>query len=428
MKTAEQGNSIPVWDGIVWQQLGERKRNSPEIFSVPEDEQQEGAVVKLLTSLVHDAASAGASDIHIEPFENETMVRMRLNGVLRPFTRLTGEVHPRLIRRIKILAELNIAECRLPQDGHFRVWPEEKNKGCVNIRASIVPTVFGEKAVLRLLTNALVTDNAGSFSMDSESYARFRPLLDSANGLIYVTGPTGSGKSTTLYLILKYLARRDVNIITVEDPIEKNIPGVNQMQVAPGIGLTFETGLRAILRQDPDIIMVGETRDSETANMSIRAAMTGHMVFSTLHARNAVSGIERMAELGVERSLFGETVSCLTAQRLVRTVCPFCAAEVPALPEEERMLGGKYRVRRSTGCAQCGGTGYAGRIAVHEILVVDRTVRRMILNGTVSEEIEEYVRTEQGMKTIREKGLELVREGITTMEEVRKHCFDFENR
>lgn len=390
-----------------------------ELVRIEESESgdPEAPIVKLLSSLLDRAVSTGASDIHIEPFEGKTRVRMRIDGTIVDYVTLERSVHQPLIARIKIMANLDIAERRLPQDGHFRI--RAGQEGHVNIRVSLLPTVFGEKAVLRILAAAAHVDHAEHFGMDDDSYARFLPMLNSPNGIIYLTGPTGSGKSTTLYMVLEYLSRRQVNISTVEDPVEQNVPGINQTQVNPVAGLTFESGLRALLRQDPDIIMVGETRDGETAGISVRAAITGHLVLSTLHTNDAVSSVVRLADMGVDRYLIANSLVGLVAQRLMRKVCPHCAREAAVTPQEQALLGRDIRtVRRGAGCMHCNGTGYRGRVAVHEIVAVDRSIRRMISRGAEAEEIEAYAREHQGMKSLREKGLELVREGVTTPEEL----------
>ena len=390
-----------------------------ELVRIEESESgdPEAPIVKLLSSLLDRAVSTGASDIHIEPFEGKTRVRMRIDGTIVDYVTLERSVHQPLIARIKIMANLDIAERRLPQDGHFRI--RAGQEGHVNIRVSLLPTVFGEKAVLRILAAAGHVDHAEHFGMDDDSYARFLPMLNSPNGIIYLTGPTGSGKSTTLYMVLEYLSRRQVNISTVEDPVEQNVPGINQTQVNPVAGLTFESGLRALLRQDPDIIMVGETRDGETAGISVRAAITGHLVLSTLHTNDAVSSVVRLADMGVDRYLIANSLVGLVAQRLMRKVCPHCARETAVTPQEQALLGRDIRtVRRGAGWMHCNGTGYRGRVAVHEIVAVDRSIRRMISRGAEAEEIEAYAREHQGMKSLREKGLELVREGVTTPEEL----------
>ncbi|WP_371818035.1 GspE/PulE family protein [Pseudoflavonifractor sp. MSJ-37] len=379
----------------------------------------EAPVIKLLNSLLDRAVTTGASDVHIEPYETQTRVRMRLDGAIVDYVTLQRSIHQPLIARIKIMSDLDIAERRLPQDGHFRI---RTNDGtAVNIRVSILPTVFGEKAVLRVLATAGHVDYAEHFGMNEETWQKFVPMLNAPNGIIYITGPTGSGKSTTLYMVLEHLSRRQVNISTIEDPVEKNVPLINQTQVNPVAGLTFEMGLRALLRQDPDIIMVGETRDGETASISVRAAITGHMVLSTLHTNDAISSIVRLQDMGVDSYLIANSLVGLVAQRLVRKVCPHCAEEVEPTPQEQVLLGPDiHTVHRGTGCPQCNGTGYRGRLAIHEIVTIDRTIRRMISKGADVEEIEAYARREQGMRSLKEQGLALVAQGITTPEELLK--------
>ncbi len=380
-----------------------------------ENGDEEAPIIHLLNSLVDRAIKSNASDIHIEPFDRNTKVRMRIDGVIMDYVSLQRNVHQPLIARIKIMANLDIAEKRIPQDGHFRVRTES---GHVNVRVSLMPTVFGEKAVLRLLNTATQLDYGDQFGMDDESYRRFLPLLNSPNGIIYITGPTGSGKSTTLYMILEYLAGRMVNISTIEDPVEKNVPGINQTQVNPVAGLNFEVGLRALLRQDPDIIMVGETRDGETAEISVRAAITGHVVLSTLHTNDAASSIVRLEDMGVENYLIANSLVGLVAQRLMRKVCPNCSQEMDATPEEQKLLGSDVKkIQRGRGCAQCNNTGYRGRIAVHEIIAIDAPLRRMISDHASMEEITAYAREHQHMYTLRENGLKLVKKGISTPEE-----------
>ena len=260
--------------------------------------------------------------------------------------------------------------------------------------------------------------------MDDDSYARFLPMLNSPNGIIYITGPTGSGKSTTLYMVLEYLSHRPVNISTIEDPVEKNVPTVNQTQVNPVAGMTFENGLRALLRQDPDIIMVGETRDGETASIFVRAAITGHIVLSTLHTNDAISSIVRLADMGLDRYLIANSLVGIVAQRLMRKVCPHCARKMAATPAEKQLLGKDVEfVTRGTGCTQCSGTGYRGRIAIHEIVSIDREMRRMISRGAEVDELEEYAKRTQNMQFLRDKGVALVREGVTTPEELVKVAY-----
>lgn len=383
-----------------------------------EDGDDDTPIINLFNSILIRAYNANASDIHIEPFETQTQVRMRLDGVITEFMTLQKNVHNPLIARIKILGDLDIAERRVPQDGHFRISVEGVN---LNVRVSVIPTVFGEKAVLRLLANATAIDHSGTFGMTDNNYQIVKKMLQSPNGIIYLTGPTGSGKSTTLYMILEELAKRSVNISTIEDPVEKNVPKLNQMQVNNIAGLTFDVGLRALLRQDPDIIMVGETRDAETAAISVRAAITGHLVLSTLHTNDAASSVIRLVDMGVEPYMIASSLVGIVAQRLVRKVCPFCSEEGP-MTDQEYVIAGRMipRVKHAKGCRQCNNTGYKGRISIHEILPVDKQVREMITKGATVEEIKQYALKYLGMKTLKASGLELVEQGITTMDELIK--------
>ena len=387
-----------------------------------ENVDEEAPIINLLNSLVERAIKSNASDIHIEPFDRETKVRMRIDGVILEYVSLQRNVHQPLIARIKIMANLDIAEKRIPQDGHFRVRTEN---GHVNIRVSIMPTVFGEKAVLRLLTSSGHLDHADQFGMDDESYRQFLPLLNCPNGIIYITGPTGSGKSTTLYMILEYLSHRMLNISTIEDPVEKNVSGINQTQVNPVAGLTFEAGLRALLRQDPDIIMVGETRDGETAEISVRAAITGHVVLSTLHTNDAASSIVRLGDMGVENYLIANSLVGMVAQRLMRKVCPNCSQEMDTTPEERKLLGEDVKkIHRGRGCIQCNNTGYRGRTAIHEVIAVDANLRHMISDRASMDEVVAYARKYQNMRTLKENGLKLVKAGISTPEELLKIAYE----
>lgn len=387
-----------------------------------DDSDDEAPIIRLLNSLIERAIKTEASDIHIEPFEKETKVRMRIDGVIMEYVTIQRNIHAPLIARIKILSNLDIAEKRIPQDGHFRV---KINDSFVNIRVSVLPTVFGEKAVLRIMAATGHLEHADHFGMDDFSYNQFLPMLNYPNGIIYITGPTGSGKSTTLYMVLDYLSGRHVNISTIEDPVEKNLPDINQTQVNPVAGLTFDVGLRALMRQDPDIIMVGETRDGETAGTSVRAAITGHMVLSTLHTNDAVSSIVRLEDMGVETYLVANSLVGLVAQRLVRKVCPHCARQMETTEQERLFLGEDVRVvTRGTGCTKCNNTGYKGRIAVHEILAINNDIRRMIINHTTIEEINRYAREVQHMRTLKESGLILVKEGKTTPEELLKISYE----
>lgn len=386
-----------------------------------EDGEDDTPVINLLSSLIQRAYSAGASDIHIEPFEDKTLVRMRVDGTIVEYVTLKMNVHNSLIARIKILSELDIAERRRPQDGHFRT---KQPDGYLNIRVSVIPTVFGEKAVLRLLAGNARIDNSATMGMLQDDYRKFERMLRSPNGIIYLTGPTGSGKTTTLYMVLEELSKKNVNISTIEDPVEKNIPKVNQMQVNTLAGLTFESGLRALLRQDPDIIMVGETRDGETASISVRSALTGHLVFSTLHTNDAASSAIRLKDMGLEPYLIANSMVGVVAQRLMRKVCKDCAVLAEPAQAEMRILGENLpKVKKACGCPACNYTGYKGRVAVHEILQIDKQVRRMIMENAQAEEIKEYAVAHQHMRTLKQCAMHYLREGITTVEEVLKVAY-----
>ncbi len=378
-------------------------------------------IINLLNSLIIRAYNSNVSDIHIEPFENHTSVRMRLDGVITDIMTLQKNIHSSLIARIKILGDLDIAERRVPQDGHFRTSIEGT---ALNIRVSVIPTVFGEKAVLRILASAATIDHSSTLGMNEANYALVRSMLQSPNGIIYVTGPTGSGKSTTLYMILEELSKRSVNISTIEDPVEKNIAKLNQMQVNNVAGLTFEVGLRALLRQDPDIIMVGETRDNETASISVRAAITGHLVLSTLHTNDAASTVVRLVDMGVEPYMLASSLVGIIAQRLVRKVCPFCS-QWGEMDDRELAIAGVRlpQVKHAVGCSKCNNTGYKGRISIHEILPVDKNVRHMISNGNTSEDIKNYARTSLKMLTLKESALQLIADGLTTIDELTKVAY-----
>lgn len=386
-----------------------------------EEGDDDAPIIYLLNSLIERAYHNNASDIHIEPFEDKTTVRMRMDGAMVEFLTLEKGLHSSLIARIKIVGNMDIAERRLPQDGHCRM---SVDGSMVHMRISLLPTIFGEKAVIRLLGGNLSIDHADTFGMKAEAYEKLKKMLHTPNGIIYMTGPTGSGKTTTLYLILQELAKRNVNICTIEDPVEHNIENINQSQVNNTAGMTFEVGLRALLRQDPDIIMVGETRDRETASISVRAAITGHLVLSTLHTNDAVSAIVRLEDMGVEPYMVANSMVGVVAQRLMRKVCPDCSRLMPADEEVCTYLGRKVAViSQAVGCQHCNGTGYLGRIAIHEILAIDKAVREMITGGVGMDRIKEYARNEQGMVSLKERGSELVAAGVTTMEELYKVAY-----
>ncbi len=390
-------------------------------FNIDEEGDDDTPVINLLNRLVERAYATHASDIHIEPFEDKTTVRMRIDGVIVEFVTLQKNIHASLIARIKILGGMDIAERRIPQDGHFRM----KIAGDpVNLRVSVIPTVFGEKAVLRLLANNAPIDYPDTFGMQEEDFLKLKTMLGSPNGIIYFTGPTGSGKTTTLYMILSELSKRAVNISTIEDPVEKNLPKINQSQVNNQAGLTFESGLRALLRQDPDIIMVGETRDVETANISVRSAITGHLVFSTLHTNDAASSVIRLEDMGLMPYMVANSLVGIIAQRLMRKVCPDCAEEVTANEEEQKILNaGPIKIKHPKGCPQCNYTGYRGRVAIHEVLMIDRNIRKMIMEGVTAEEIQDYAVANQNMHTLQEAGIKMVKDGISSIEELKKVAY-----
>lgn len=397
---------------------GRMRDKARESMEISGQEDDNTPVTSLLDSLLQRAYHNNASDIHIEPFEDRLAVRMRIDGRIMEFVTLQKRIHGPLTARIKVLGDMDIAERRLPQDGHFRMDIDGQQ---VNIRVSVMPTVFGEKTVLRILGGERRIDYPETFGMQPGNYEKMQRILNAPNGLIYFTGPTSSGKTTTLYMILEALAARPVNISTIEDPVEKNLPHVNQCQVNRQAGLTFETGLRALLRQDPDIIMVGETRDYETAMISVRAAITGHLVLSTLHTRDSVSAITRLEDMGIAPYLAADSLAGVVAQRLVRKLCPCCAREVEADETVRAYLGRKItKIKAAGGCGECSYTGYSGRIAIHEILFVDKPLRQMIAKGISPEQIREYAVDTQHMTTLRESGARLVAEGVTSMEELMK--------
>lgn len=372
--------------------------------------------VQLFQELLMEGYAADASDIHIEPMEHVLQIRIRVDGSLKCHRQLEKSIYLPLITCAKIRSGMDIAEKRLPQDGHCRIMIEETE---LNLRTGTMPTIYGEKMVLRYLNRNTVVDRKDTFGMDEVHYGKMLELLKRPGGIIYFTGPTGSGKTTTLYMILERMAKESQNIMTIEDPVEKIIPGIIQSQVNNHSGLTFETGLRAILRQDPDVIMIGETRDSQTAKIAVRAAITGNLVLSTLHTRNAAGVISRMIDLGVEPYMAAECLNGVVSQRLVKKVCTKCAEEIPISEEEKKILGTKRKtVLRGRGCPDCDGTGYKGRIAVHEIMTVDRNMRRMIAEKRPAEELFEYARATQTMLSLRENMICLAEQGITTVEEV----------
>ena len=373
----------------------------------------EAPVIRLLNSILFQAVKERASDIHIEPFERELEVRFRIDGILYRMLAPPKVVQEALISRVKIMAGLNIAEKRLPQDGRFRVIVAGRD---VDIRVSIIPTFFGERVVLRLLDKQRGVLSLTDIGLAERDNAVMERLLVRTSGIILVTGPTGSGKTTTLYAALTRLNSPEKNIITIEDPIEYQLSGVGQIQVNPKIDLTFANGLRSILRQDPDIIMVGEIRDAETAEIAMQSSLTGHLVLSTLHTNDAASAVTRLIDMGIEPFMVASTLSAVLAQRLVRVICPHCKEEY----RPERPYPGidlPERLYRGRGCERCFNLGTTGRLGIYELLLIDSEICSMVIRRTPAGVIKEYA-VSRGMRTLRDDGLAKVAAGITTIEEV----------
>jgi type II secretion system protein E len=384
----------------------------------------EAAVVQMVNLMFAQAVRDGVSDIHIEPYEREVKVRFRSDGILDDVMAPPKRMHAAIISRIKILGEMNIAERRLPQDGRIKVTVAGRQ---VDVRVSIVPTVLGERAVMRILDKGTAMLGLTQLGMRDDALARFRKLIGVPYGMVLVTGPTGSGKSTTLYAALQEIYSPERNILTIEDPVEYQVPGIGQIQVRPNIGLTFASGLRSIVRQDPDVIMVGEIRDHETAEIAIHAALTGHLVFSTLHTNDAPSAVTRLLDMGVEPYLAASSIVGVLAQRLVRVNCPHCSTPHEEEPEALRAMGIEGPppgtvFRHGTGCEKCGRTGFKGRRGVYELLVVDEEVRRMTVDRAPSSLMRDHAIANLGMRTLLGDGRLAVLEGLTTAQEVLRVC------
>ncbi|MCD6522079.1 type II/IV secretion system protein [Candidatus Calescamantes bacterium] len=373
-------------------------------------------IIKFVNLALYEALKMRATDVHIEPEESRVRVRYRIDGVLHEISSPPLHYLPAIISRIKVMANLNIAEHRLPQDGRFKI---KYNGEEVDVRVSIIPTIWGERVVLRLLMRSrlLALEELG---MDEETFCIMENLLKLPHGIILVTGPTGSGKTTTLYASLMRINTPERNIITIEDPVEYQIPGIAQIQVKPSIGLTFAEGLRSVLRHDPDIILVGEMRDRETAEIAIRASLTGHLVFSTLHTNDSASAITRLLDIGIEPYLVSSSVRAIIAQRLVRKICPECRREELVDKEEWKKLTNvapPEKIWKGEGCEKCLGTGYFGRTGIYEVLVIDENIRKMINERVEAHLIKKEAR-KKGMKTLIDDGMIKVKKGITTVEEV----------
>jgi type IV pilus assembly protein PilB len=377
----------------------------------------ETPVIRLVNDIISDAVNSGASDIHFEPFEREMKVRFRQDGILRVYRTINSRSMPEVVSRIKVMASMDIAERRRPQDGRIRIEGGDKT---VDMRISTLPTEHGEKVVVRILDRGAVALDLASIGMDRKGLEMLEKAIRLPYGMILVTGPTGSGKTTTLYSALNRIKSPELNISTIEDPIEYKLEGIVQTAVKKEINLTFANALRTMLRQDPNVIMVGEIRDEETAQMAIRAALTGHLVFSTLHTNDAPGAVTRLLDMGIEPFLVSSSVTLIMAQRLVRKVCPECSDVSQTQPEVLSGLGLKepdYQFRRGKGCMRCGQTGYSGRIGLFEIMPVTDGIRTLIKNREDASRIRDHAISE-GMLTLRRDGMNKAKAGITTPEEV----------
>ena len=384
-------------------------------------------IVKIVNSMIEQAARQRASDIHIEALERVVRVRFRIDGAL--YEKFTYDIHllPAIIARLKIIGGMDISEKRKPQDGRITYVVDRVE---YDIRASILPTVYGEKCVMRLAQKRMLTKQKSELGFSEEEMRQFDNILKNPNGIILVTGPTGSGKSTTLYTALSELNKEDVNIITVEDPVEANIDGINQVQTNVKADLTFASALRSILRQDPDIIMIGEIRDTETAQIAVQASITGHLVVSTLHTNSSASTLTRLMDMGVESYLLADSMVGVIAQRLVRRLCPECKTAYEASEDEKEILGlptdEALTLYKPCGCEQCNNTGYRGRIGVYEIMTITPRIRHVISKRGTAEQIRD-VALEEGMHTLRMSASKLVLEGITAFSEMIKVSFENES-
>ncbi|MCR5664983.1 MAG: GspE/PulE family protein [Oscillospiraceae bacterium] len=405
-EVAASGEGTEVETAFISNKLGDDVNSAPTI--------------RLVNSIIERAITERASDIHLEPHETEMLVRMRIDGLMRDILTVPKDLQNSVISRLKIMSGMDIAERRVPQDGRFNVRVRDKD---IDLRVSTLPTVFGEKIVARLLDKSGGRINRQSIGLSGPDAESFDKMLKVRSGVLLIVGPTGSGKSTTMYAMIGELNRREVNLVTLEDPVEYNIAGINQVQINEKTGLTFASGLRSILRQDPDVIAVGEIRDGETAEIAMRAAITGHVVLSTIHTNDAVGTIERLEDIGVEPYLIASALKGVVSQRLVRRVCPKCREAYEPTDEELDALNIKrepgLKFYRGKGCPDCFDTGYRGRIAVFEMLSVNGRVRRMIADKAGRTAIEKELKDpKNGFISLRENALRLVREGVTTGEEV----------
>jgi type IV pilus assembly protein PilB len=382
---------------------------------------EDAPIVKFVNLLITQAIQDRASDIHIEPTERDLRVRFRIDGVLHEVMRSPKNIQSGVISRLKIMAEINIAERRIPQDGRMSVTSNGKK---IDLRVATLPTVWGEKVVMRILDNSTAMLKLSDLGFSDGNYERYAVSFNKPYGMLLVTGPTGSGKSTTLYATLNIVSTPDKNVITVEDPVEYRLPGINQVQTNVKAGLTFASALRSILRSDPDIVLIGEIRDHETAQIAIEAALTGHLVLSTLHTNDAPSAVSRLVEMGIEPFLVGSALDCVLAQRLARRLCSKC--KEPYTPTPDALIKARYpwqdgeplpTLYRAAGCSACSKTGYKGRLALHEVMAVTEQIERLTVEHASAETIGRTAR-EQGMRTLRDDGLDKVAAGVTSLEEI----------
>lgn len=386
------------------------------------DRVESAPIVKLATTIIENSYRADATDIHIEPFKTYTRIRIRVNGDLVELMNISSTVHSALTTRLKLISGMNIAEKRIPQDGRFT---QEVDGTTLDVRVSSLPMVNGEKIVIRILsTGQIALRKITDLGMSDYNYQLFESMLRVPHGVILVTGPTGSGKTTTLYAALGELAKPNVNVITVEDPVEKAIDGINQCQVNVKAGMTFAAALRSILRQDPDIVMIGEMRDTETADIGIRAAITGHLVLSTLHTNDAASTVVRLIDMGVAPYMVATSLIGVIAQRLIKVLCPACKQPIMSTEEESELMGVSQPIQiyKPVGCPECNNTGYRGRTAIHEIIHCTAKVSQIIASGGGKEEIEEAAKN-NGTKLLRDNAAELVIAGQTSIDELVRTTF-----
>ena len=404
----QDGIRRPMADNFTASVLGEE-----EISSAP--------TVRLVNSMIERGVLERASDIHIEPYEQELRVRMRIDGVMRGIMSMPKDLQASVISRLKIMGGMDVTERRVPQDGRAAVKVRDRD---VDLRMSTLPTIYGEKIVIRLLDKDSRILSKEKIGLTGDDLKKYMSLLHRPSGVVLIAGPTGSGKSSTMYTMIRELNTEKVNLVTLEDPVEYNLDGISQVQINEKTGMTFASGLRSILRQDPDIIAVGEIRDGETAQIAMRAAITGHLVLSTIHTNDALSTLDRLVDIGVEPYLIASALNGIISQRLVRRICPDCRQEYVPAPEELAGIGlrpdGGHRFYRGTGCPACFGTGYRGRTAAFEILVLSHSLRNAVNHGARREELEEILRREGGFITLKENARRLVLEGITTVEEARR--------